>query len=141
MVIGDNKALSPITYHLSLFLPKIKEYNFINELLLHFFEQKSLRWALVAVVIQIQVWLIPLVLVGTILGMYALILSWQKQTQQDLKSLQADLRNFQTKFKQFEIATQGFSVEDREPFGSDMRTLSVQLDMLGRRRVSCMTGT
>ena len=38
-----------------------------------------------------------------------------------------------TKFKQFEIATQGFSVEDREPFGSDMRTLSVQLDMLGRR--------
>ena len=86
------------------------------------------------------VWLIPLVLVGTILGMYALILSWQKQTQQDLKSLQADLRNFQTKFKQFEIATQGFSVEDREPFGSDMRPVR-PAGYAGKARVSCMTGT
>jgi uncharacterized phage infection (PIP) family protein YhgE len=79
------------------------------------------------------IWIIPLALIASLAGMYALIRSWQGKTRRDLKSVQADLRTFQTDFRQLEIDTQRYTTEDREPFGSEMKALAGRLESIAQR--------
>lgn len=79
------------------------------------------------------IWIIPLALIASLVGMYALIRSWQAKTRRDLKSVQADLRTFQTDLRQLEIDTQRYSIEDREPFGSEMKALAGRLESVAQR--------
>ena len=75
---------------------------------------------------QTGVWLIPIILLATILGLYLLVRYWRNKTQQSLKNLRAELRRIQAERRKLELATQPFSIEDREPYGSRIAELQTQ---------------
>jgi hypothetical protein len=80
---------------------------------------------------QTGVWLIPIILLATVVGLYLLVRYWQNKTQQSLKQLRAEIRRLQAERRQLDIATQPFSLEEREPYGSriaDLRTQFGKID-------------
>ncbi|HSO27975.1 MAG TPA: hypothetical protein VLS48_07885 [Anaerolineales bacterium] len=68
------------------------------------------------------VWIIPLVLIATLGGLYWLVRRWQIQSESDLKEIRRELRRLQTHRRQLEslIATHG---DLREPYGTYLENL------------------
>lgn len=81
------------------------------------------------------VWLIPLVVLATVAGLYALVRYWEQQTQKDLKDLRRELRRLQSERRALAGNVAGHSSADPEPFGSRMAALQEQLEE-GDRRMS-----
>jgi len=75
-------------------------------------------------------WLIPLLLIGTIAAVVWLVRRWQKQVVAGLKLLGSELRRFNNGLKSLSFALQSHSVDDPEPYGSRVRRLLEQIDDL-----------
>jgi phage terminase small subunit len=75
---------------------------------------------------QTGVWLIPVILLATVVGLYLLVRYWQNKTRQSLKQLRAEIRRLQAERRQLDVATQPFSLEEREPYGSRIADLQTQ---------------
>ena len=57
--------------------------------------------------LQTGVWIIPLVLLGSVLLLFLLVRYWQKTTQRDLKYIRSELRRYQTLRRELELLSQG----------------------------------
>ncbi|MEW5873115.1 MAG: hypothetical protein AB1894_27900 [Chloroflexota bacterium] len=77
--------------------------------------------------LQSGVWLIPLVLLATIGGLYLLVRHWQARTQEDVKQLRGELRSLQTAHRQVALDAQAHSPDDPEPYGSRAAALQNHL--------------
>jgi DNA repair exonuclease SbcCD ATPase subunit len=98
--------------------------------------------------LQTGVWIIPLVLLGSVLLLFLLVRYWQKTTQRDLKYIRSELRRYQTLRRELELVSQGYSTADPEPFGSrvvELREQLIQLDgqlqILERQQVAIQEKT
>jgi hypothetical protein len=80
--------------------------------------------------LQTGVWLIPLILVATITGVFLLVRYWRRKTEQDLKGLRSDLRSLQTQRRQLALQFQIHSAEDPEPYGSRVASLHAHLEQV-----------
>lgn len=79
------------------------------------------------------VWIIPLILLGTVIGLFLLVRYWKDKTQQDLKQFRGELRHFQTNRNQLAHLVKGHSIDDPEPYGSRMAALQTHLDEISDR--------
>ena len=77
------------------------------------------------------VWLIPVILLATVVGLFFLVRYWKNKTQQNLKYFRSELRHFQNNRSQLAMAVRQHSAEDPEPYGSRMAALDAQLDAIG----------
>ncbi len=78
-------------------------------------------------------WLIPLLLLATLAGLFLLGRYLQGKAQVGLKRLRSDLRRFQNERKQLELAAGAYSVNDPEPYRSQVIGLRQKLAILQRR--------
>jgi len=78
-------------------------------------------------------WLIPLLLLATVGGLFLLGRYLQGEAQVGLKRLRSDLRRFQNERKQLELAAGAYSVNDPEPYHSQVIGLRQKLAILQRR--------
>ena len=78
-------------------------------------------------------WLIPLLLFAAVGGIYLLGRYFQDQAQAGLKRLRSEMRRFQNERKQLELAAGAYSVNDPEPYRSQVTGLRQKLSILQRR--------
>jgi DNA repair exonuclease SbcCD ATPase subunit len=78
-------------------------------------------------------WLIPLLLLATVGGLFLLGRYLQGKAQAGLKRLRSDMRRFQSERKQLELAAESYSVNDPEPYRSQVTGLRQKLAILRRR--------
>ena len=64
------------------------------------------------------VWLIPVILIATLIILILLIQYWRRKTQQDVKDLRGELRRVQSRRRELWQAYQEHSEDDPEPYGS-----------------------
>ncbi len=74
------------------------------------------------------VWLIPLILLATIAGLYLLIRYWQRKTQQELKETRGALRGLHARRQEIDLVLQAYSQEPREPYASRLGELQARLE-------------
>ena len=77
--------------------------------------------------LQIGIWIIPLVLLGSVLLLFLLVRYWQNNSQNDLKQIRSELRRYQTVRRELDLASQGYATTDPEPYGSQVAELHDQL--------------
>jgi hypothetical protein len=80
-----------------------------------------------------ELYLVPLVLLLTIGGLYLLTRALQKQTQNELEQLRRDGRLLETRRRPFRIAAQEFAADEQEPFRSHVQDLWALLDEIERQ--------
>ncbi len=93
--------------------------------------------------LQISIWVVPIVLLGSVLLLFLLVRYWQNQSQHDLKEMRAELRRNQALRRELELVSRGYAVTDPEPFGpaaaelqAQLARLNQQLEELERQQVS-----
>lgn len=79
------------------------------------------------------VWLIPLILLVIMGGLFLLVRHWQKRTAQEQKEMRARLRQFYTWRRQIEAVLQPHAPNDPEPYGSRITALRDQLPQVDRQ--------
>jgi uncharacterized phage infection (PIP) family protein YhgE len=104
--------------------------------------------------LQTGVWLIPLIFLAMIGGLFLLVRYWKAQVQVDLKAARSHIRRMQSELRRVQSAASDYAIDDPEPFGPRARALVTQLDQLGdqvytleqryialQERVSWLSGT
>ena len=71
------------------------------------------------------VWLIPVILLATLGGLYLLVRYWRNRTQQDLKHNRSELRGFQNQLRQIYVTIQNYQKEEGEPYASRLVAINV----------------
>ena len=79
------------------------------------------------------VWLIPVILLATLGGLYLLVRYWRNRTQQDLKHNRSELRGFQNHLRQIYVTIQNYQKEEGEPYSSRLVELQEQADEINAR--------
>jgi hypothetical protein len=83
--------------------------------------------------LQTGVWLIPIILLVTIGGLYLFERYLENQTNKKLKGFRGELRRLTTEIKQLEAAVQFYSPDDPEPFGSHASILQSEFEEIKNR--------
>jgi chromosome segregation ATPase len=78
-------------------------------------------------------WLIPLLVFAAVGGIYLLDRYLQNQAQAGMKRLRSEMRRFQNERKQLELAAGAYSVNDPEPYRSQVTGLRQKRAILQRR--------
>lgn len=73
------------------------------------------------------VWLIPIILLLTLVGLYLLVRYWQGKTREDARRLRSELRAAQARRHELELALRIYSPEDPEPYGARVANLYTRL--------------
>ncbi len=79
------------------------------------------------------VWLIPVILLATLGGLYLLVRIWRGRTQQDLKHNRSELRGFQNRLRQILITIQSYQNDGGEPYAAHLVELQEQADEINAR--------
>ena len=79
------------------------------------------------------VWLIPVILLATLGGLYLLVRYWRSRTQQDLKHNRGELRGFQNQLRQIYVTIQSYQKEEGEPYAARLVELQEQADEINAR--------
>jgi ribosomal protein L9 len=79
------------------------------------------------------VWLIPVILLATLGGLYLLVRYWRNRTQQDLKQNRSELRGFQNQLRQIYVTTQNYQKEEGEPYATRLVEMQEQADEINAR--------
>lgn len=79
------------------------------------------------------VWLIPVILLATLGGLYLLVRYWRNHTQQDLKHNRSELRGFQNQLRQIYVTLQNYQREAGEPYATRLVELQEQADEINAR--------
>jgi hypothetical protein len=79
------------------------------------------------------VWLIPVILLATLGGLYLLVRYWRGRTQQDLKHNRSELRGFQNRLRQVLITIQNYQDNEGEPYAARLVELQEQADEINAR--------
>lgn len=95
---------------------------------------------LVVTLFQSGVWLIPLILLATVAGLFLLVRRFQKTTLNSLKQLRSELRRVQAGRNQLARLAETYSKEDPEPFGSRAAALEAQLEKINAQLVEIERG-
>lgn len=82
---------------------------------------------------SVALWLIPLLLIAALGGLFVLGRYLQGQAQTGLKRLRSEMRRFQMERKQLELVAGNYSVNDPEPYRSQVTGLRQKLVILQRR--------
>ena len=85
--------------------------------------------------LQTGVWLIPIILLVTIGGLYLFARYLESQTNKKLKSLRGELRRLTTEIKHLAVAAQFYSPDDPEPFGSHASILQSEFEEIKNRTI------
>ena len=81
----------------------------------------------------VAVWLLPLFLLAILGGPFLLGRYLQSKAQTGLKQLRSEMRRFQNERKQLELAVESYSVNDPEPYRSQVTGLRQKQAILQRR--------
>src|SRR5690606_7574217 len=79
------------------------------------------------------VWLIPLLLIVILGGLFLLVRYWRDKTQQNLKQMRSELRRLQNRRKELMLIAQEFSEDDPEPYASQAAELHARLADITQR--------
>jgi chromosome segregation ATPase len=79
------------------------------------------------------VWLIPVILLATLGGLYLLVRYWRGRTQEDLKHNRSELRGFQNRLKLILNTLQAYATDGAEPYGSRLMELQEQANEINAR--------
>jgi hypothetical protein len=79
------------------------------------------------------VWLIPLLLIAILGGLFLLVRYWRDKTQQNLKQMRSELRRLQNRRKELMLIAQEFSEDDPEPYASQAAELHARLADITQR--------
>jgi DNA repair exonuclease SbcCD ATPase subunit len=75
-------------------------------------------------------WLIPLLVIAVLAGIYLLVRHWSQRSQEDLRKLGAEVRRMEERYRGVLQTAGAHSVDDPEPYGSRAASLQEQLDGL-----------
>jgi DNA repair exonuclease SbcCD ATPase subunit len=79
------------------------------------------------------VWLIPVILLATLGGLYLLVRYWRNRTQQDLKHNRSEMRGFQNRLRQILMTIQSYQGNGGEPYETRLVELQEQADEINAR--------
>ena len=79
---------------------------------------------------QTGVWLIPLILLAIVGGLYLVSRLFENRTHKEFKDLRADLRRLQSSRKELAYNVRAYSLADPEPYGSLVARLAEHLELI-----------
>jgi uncharacterized phage infection (PIP) family protein YhgE len=82
---------------------------------------------------QTGVWLIPLILLAIIGGLYLVSRLFEDKSHKELKNLRAEMRRLQSSRKELAYFTRAYSVDDPEPYGSLVERLMEHLELIEKQ--------
>ena len=76
------------------------------------------------------IWLVPVILLAIMVGLFFLVRHWQKQTQENLKELRLALRQLQRRRRDLVGRLQAYAAGGGEPYASRIAALQTQLEAI-----------
>lgn len=80
----------------------------------------------------VALWLIPLILLITVGGLFAVARYYQTRTRAELDQLRGDWRKFESAYREVQVVAQGYLDEAEEPYLSRIRSLKGSLTAVDR---------